>query len=137
MRNKEQRRKNSLKEALILAATRQTKVIDSNSNVRALGKVITRTKELFKTRVDVLVFYMEITMIGSAIFLALFLPAVFGIKTSSLKNEITQYDISISKISSKIEEINNRIRTIEVMLPKIKEIREDGKIYKIIGSNGK
>ncbi|MCD6546770.1 MAG: hypothetical protein J7K69_09000 [Thermotogae bacterium] len=120
-----------------MAATRQTKVIDSNSNVRALGKVITRTKELFKTRVDVLVFYMEITMIGSAIFLALFLPAVFGIKTSSLKNEITQYDISISKISSKIEEINSRIRTIEVMLPKIKEIREDGKIYKIIGSNGK
>jgi len=117
--------------------TRQTKVMSSNPNVGALGRVITQVKELFKTRIGILILYMEITIVGSTIFAALFLPAIFGVKTSNLRNEITQYDISISKVQSRIEEIDRKIQSIEVILPKIKEIREDGKIYKIIDSNGK
>lgn len=117
-------------------ATRQTKVMNSNPNVGALGRVITQVKELLKTQIGILILYMEITIVGGTIFAALFLPTIFGIKTSNLKNEITQYDISISKMQSTLEDLDHKIQSIEVAFPKIKEFQEDGKVYKIIGSNG-
>jgi len=120
-----------------LATAKQVRVVDNGSNLKALGKVITQTKELLKTRVDVFVFYLQITLIGTAIFAALFFPTVLGIKASNLKNEITQYDISISRMSAKINEIRDKIKTIEASFPDVREIRENGKIYKIMSTNAK
>jgi hypothetical protein len=122
---------------LVLATAKQVRVVDNGSNLKALGKVITQTKELLKTRVDVFVFYLQITLIGTAIFAALFFPTVLGIKASNLKNEITQYDISISRMSAKINEIRDKIKTIEASFPDVREIRENGKIYKIMSTNAK
>lgn len=120
-----------------MAKAKQVGVVDNGSNLSALGKVITQTKELLKTWTDVFVFYLQITLIGTAIFAALFFPTVLGIKASNLKNEITQYDISISRMSAKINEISDKIKTIEASFPSVKEIQKNGKIYKILSTDAK